>query len=458
LEEASHEPLIFAADLAFRDYPWKAHHAVFDERVGRRSRYVETWYFLILIEVAKLAVGEDQAQPISPDSRATVEALRVFLRDNWGHFAFAHHEVFTRPHYKLTKTLDPTILGNKLGSLQWTTVDAGHLGSELRDVNGWLRSALASILRPDAEYWVVFDELDLDFAPDEAEYVESITGLLIAVGQFQEWARSELEGVARAMLLLRDDIYDSLHFQDKNKISDSLVEELRWSQGLTSSDSLRPVINERIRVLLGTSADDPFPLVFGDGQATADRIYRHMVALTYSRPRDLIKFANLSLERAQQNRRIIQSITARDVIGARRPFSQYLYNELDDEIRVHAPHWEQWCELLRASGTEVVSKRSFEHHCRQNKNFTGGASPTVIMEQLYRFGVVGMGRVRADQTVYDRWQYKSPSVAFDTRATYLVVHPGLCDVLGIPPGTVAGFKSDQTRRSIKRTLRRDDLT
>jgi hypothetical protein len=458
LEEAQHKPLLFAADLTFRDYPWRTHNSVFDSSVGKRARYVETWLFLILVELAKLAVGEDQAQPLNADTQPYVAAIRQFVRENWGHLSFEHHDIFRKRRYKVTKTLDPSALGVKIGSIEWADVDMGQLGGELRNVNKWLKSMLERVIRDDAEYWIVFDELDPEFQPGDEEYEASLTGLLLAVRDFRAWSKASLAGRGMAMALLRDDIYDELHFQDKNKISDSLVEELRWSEGISATDSMKPVIDERIRFFLGTSIDDPFALVFGDNETQMHvRIYRYMAGLTYTRPRDLIKYCNLALRQAQHNRKITRSITGGDVIGARRPFSSYLHKELDDEIRVHHSDWQAWLEVIRAIGAEAVSRRAFDHHCRESMK--GRSSDiTKIVPAMYQFGIVGLGHVRTNQTVYALWRHKNPDVPFDTRAQYLIVHPGLCDQLGIKAGSTSGVKNDRSRRSLYEQIRRDDLT
>src|SRR5688572_2015390 len=84
LEEARRNPLLFASDLSFRDYPWNAHNSVSDSQVGHRSRYVETWLFLMHVELSKLAAGENQANLLGADGRDAASSLRRFVEDNWG--------------------------------------------------------------------------------------------------------------------------------------------------------------------------------------------------------------------------------------------------------------------------------------------------------------------------------------------------------------------------------------
>ena len=89
---------IFATDLAARDHPWNAHHAVFDESVGGKSRHLKRGLFLMLVELGKLAAAEDQ-QPLDEEVAGYV---RMFIEENWGSLAFDHR---TRSAPLITKSL-----------------------------------------------------------------------------------------------------------------------------------------------------------------------------------------------------------------------------------------------------------------------------------------------------------------------------------------------------------------
>jgi len=80
LNEAANSPLVFATDLAFRDYPWNAHNEVFDSAVGATSRFLETWQFLMLIELAKQTIGE--SLKTMADTRIRV-LLETSSKDPW---------------------------------------------------------------------------------------------------------------------------------------------------------------------------------------------------------------------------------------------------------------------------------------------------------------------------------------------------------------------------------------
>jgi hypothetical protein len=113
-DAAANNPLVFSTDLAFRDYPWAVHYSVFDSSVGGRSRFQETWIFLILVELAKQIVGENQSRPVDGEQLSVLEALRRFLRDTWGGTTFDHRETFRRDRFRVTRAaFSPTVVGHR---------------------------------------------------------------------------------------------------------------------------------------------------------------------------------------------------------------------------------------------------------------------------------------------------------------------------------------------------------
>ena len=141
-------------------------------------------------------------------------------------------------------------------------------------MNRWFKTALEKLLRPDAEYFLVFDELDLDFSQQDEQYLDSITGLILATQNFRLWA-TENGLPAITVVLLRDDIYGVLQFSDKNKISHGLKEEIQWNSDFDGPNALKTVADTRIRVLLGIADDsDPWFHVFDEDNARYADKYR----------------------------------------------------------------------------------------------------------------------------------------------------------------------------------------
>jgi hypothetical protein len=149
LDLAESDPLIFARDLGFRDYPWNVHYSVVDSEVGGRSRYLETWLFLMLVELAKLRLGEDATGQNGPDAEGIANGLKQFIEKNWGSPTFDHKDTFRVTEYQVTKTLQPQVAGSGLGSIDWTKVPRGRLGDSLNSMNRRLKEALSQLLRRD---------------------------------------------------------------------------------------------------------------------------------------------------------------------------------------------------------------------------------------------------------------------------------------------------------------------
>jgi hypothetical protein len=434
LNESTSNPLLFATDLAFRDYPWNAHNEVFDSAVGATSRFLETWHFLMLIELVKQAVGENQAPP---RDREAADALGDFVRTNWGSLAFDYKDTFRTESYHVTGRFEPSLLGTKLGGAEWSRVERNRLGDSLSAMNKWLREALVRTLLPDGEYFLVFDELDLDFSPANEPYHGSIVGLLLAAQQLYLWSQEKGTRVT-PVVLLRDDIYNRLTFPDKNKLTTNLVETLQWTPAFDGPDSLKTMADTRIRVLLETTAADPWAEVFEEQEMRGTQHkYSHMVQRTYLRPRDLIQFVNLCLVEARSRRQPAPDspgrVTNDDVTRARTPYSKYLRNELADEISAHYPQWEQWTELLRRIGLTTFRRPAFADACQKASKLAAGAEPTEILEALYGFGIIGFGRIGGGGLggTDEYWRYRDPNVAFDPEAPYFKVHPGLKEHLDL---------------------------
>jgi hypothetical protein len=435
--EADSEPLVFATTLAFRDYPWAVHYSVFDSNVGGRSRYQETWIFLMLVELAKLAVGENQALPDLVEQRDVVQALRSFLRDTWGGITFDHRETFRRPRFKVAKaTFAPTVVGTSLGSVDWTTVERETLGDALSGMNRWLKAALSYVIARESEYFLVFDELDLDFEKQNDTYMDSMIGLVLAAQNVHLWAR-ENDVPTTPVVLMRDDIYSSLYFPDKNKITTNLVEQIYWTAEFTGANSLKGVIDKRIAVTLEAKSSDPWFLLFDEEvMRGTQHKYLHIAQRTYLRPRDIIYFVNQCISVARARGAVVDDktrIANRDVTSARTAYSTYLRQELSDEIHAHYPQWESWLDILRRIGRLTFTRQVFDEECRRSSHLLKGAEPGEVLGALYRFGIVGFGKRGGGGRggTYEYWSYQDPDTTFDPEASYFKVHLGLKENLDL---------------------------
>lgn len=114
------------------------HNPIFDETVGGRSRFQETWLFLMLIEAAK-AVLIDQSPK---GNEKTAASLRRFVESNWGSVTVDHRDLFRVEEYTVTTRFAPQAAGFGAGGGEWK-VPRRRLGDSLGAMNQWLKHALA---------------------------------------------------------------------------------------------------------------------------------------------------------------------------------------------------------------------------------------------------------------------------------------------------------------------------
>lgn len=420
---------VLVAGLQFRNYPWGVHSNVRDQDAASVERYFNSWKFLILVELSKLVLTDsDHELPEDENATKAAEVLSGFIQTNWGSLDFEFRDIFKKK--KFSFQFEPKVFGVSLGSLQIEDVPRDRLAGFLEEANRWLFQCLSYILASDHWYYVLFDDLDLAYNPDDAEYEARLVGLLLAARDVFNWAGEKGLDVA-PVIFIRSDIYDSLQFPDKNKITQNLVESLTWNDDEDGGDSsLKTLINQRIRVILGDRSAD-WDQVFEDQLMRGTQTkFKHMAARTYLRPRDMIFFANSCLEAAKKAG--AEKITNQNVAEARPKYSEFLVAELDDEIHPVLEGWGSLLDVLRRIHTMRFSRDIFASSFAELKlEDRLGHTVEDALELLYRFSVLGFVKIGGagyggSATAF---RYRSPSISFDPAATTLVVHPGLKEAL-----------------------------
>lgn len=419
---------VFAAGLQFRDYPWGTHQEVKDGAAAPVERYSASWRFLILVEIAKLVLtSADHRPPAGGDAAAAAKVLADFITTNWGELDFKFRDIFRKRHYNLK--FEPRVMGNQLGSVDVGSVPRDRLAGFLSEANRWLEECLERLLTDDRWYFILFDDLDRGYDPADDEYVARLTGLLLASRDVYDWARSRSLDVAPTVFI-RSDIYDSLSFPDKNKITQNFVETLTWTDEHTGENSLKTLIEQRIRVITSTTLGAPWDVVFEEQlMRGTQHKFKHMAARTYLRPRDMIQFANLCLEQAKDTGHAL--IENQDIASARPGYSEYLVNELDDEIHEVFPEWRRYLEALRRVHTVRFRKADFEAAFAALRLERFELSPDDALELLYRFSVIGFTKIGGGGYGGSAiaFRYRSPTVSFDPAAPHFNVHLGLKEAL-----------------------------
>lgn len=153
--------------------------------------------------------------------------------------------------------------------------------------------------------------------------------------------------------------------------------------------------------------------------------WNHILARTFLRPRDVIRFLNSALAEAKRRSDELLVFTNKDIVASREDYSSYLKKELDDEIR---PHWAQWDEALQACSaisTITFDREDFEKEYGRRKSGKNSVTFDEALKYLYRFSVIGYERRSGYGGSSWALQYIDPQAGWDAAASKFKVHLGL---------------------------------
>lgn len=426
---------VFAFGHAFTDYPWHHHDAQATIGVPEEDRYTHSWKYLMLLTASKVLLNQDQSQPWCDEAYSDIAKLENFVVDSYGSRNPDVTQLFV-PTRKLR--INPTLgipgTNFKVG-INVESVPISELPRIVQDVNRTVAASVIRALNPDHNYYIAFDQLDLGFDPSDPKYSQRLTGLILAARDINQLAR-DAEKKMSVSIFLRDDIYQLLRFEDKNKLTENYTSLLEWDRP-GSSWTLKRLMEERFCATLDIPSEGSWDKVFNETQEMPGRQkkYHHIRDRTFRRPRDVIKFCNevLSAHKAQHNTSQFEN---NNIVDARKNYSQYLLSELEDEIFKHVAGHENLMELLKAIGTLQFTLESFSDTCSGRPGLLpNGFDTNSALKQLFEFSVVGYlksgGGGGGSQYV---WKYLDPRARFDDRASSFRVHPGFKEVLGLKRG------------------------
>lgn len=220
-----------------------------------------------------------------------------------------------------------------------------------------------------------------------------------------------------------------------------MVEFLDWeSDSDISKLSLKNMVAMRIRSSTGENSKDFYTnwnSVFEPGTISKNQLkWNFMIDRTFLRPRDIIKFMNLSLEQAKlrlkSNPDGVKYITNIDIHNIRSDYSTYLFEELKDEISGKYLEYDVYLEILRDIHKMTFTKDMFEDSFKKvQTRFNIKENYETIMERLYEFSIIGFykpGGGGYGGSCY-RYQYTSEYLPFNPIAQKYQVHAGFKEYL-----------------------------
>jgi hypothetical protein len=425
---------VFSYGHTFDDYPWHHHDLQAQVGVPEERRYFHSWKYLILLGLAKVLLNLDQSQPWADAAVDHLENLENFVVDSYGSRDPDLTQLF-QPEKRLRFKGSLRVA---VASIEGETVLVRELPTHVQEVNREIERAVIEALNPEHDYYVCFDQLDLGFTTEDPRYSQRLIGLLLAARELGRTAREAGKRLS-VIVFLRDDIYQTLHFEDKNKITENHVARVEWNR-MGGDLTLKDLMERRFGEVLEGAGTVAWDEVFDEAREMPGRQtkYAHICDRTFLRPRDMIKFCNEVLRAYRASRPAGEEsdqFENRDIIDARERYSEYLLNELDDEIAKHVPDYKEYLEVIKGLGSVQFSPRQFEDAWR-NRQSLKDRDPQIALEQLFDFSVIGYlksgGGGGGSKYV---WRYLDPRARFDATAETLRVHFGFKESLDLVLGT-----------------------
>ncbi len=282
-------------NLSFKNFPFNDLYKLSDNGYTRPSQYTTLWKFIIYNAICSM-MSEN-------------ESLSGRLIGKLGHYYEIDLEKALAP--SISRLTDSTFGATVLGT-------GGNISTKANEVNNatsWI-DRIEHLERfidshiDNSVYYILFDELDEDYKDvltigSDSQYFELLTGLFKAVHDIRNKFRQPVS--IRPIIFLRDDIYDLIKNQDKNKWGDLSV-RLEWSE-----EDLQNLFAFRVSRALEESGKilgfpDSIQHMFesdtirlGSKRRNTRQVFRHILTRTLMRPRDIISYtrecARISLDR-----------------------------------------------------------------------------------------------------------------------------------------------------------------
>lgn len=410
----------YADKLSFKNFPFNTIYNYSDNRYPNPSQYITFWKYLIYVSICKQMVRDNN--------------INSNIRDNLV-------KLFpTKRRAENLKNLIPKITVKEFGFQVLSTglnIATSREKHELEwiDIVDILENVILENVTSTSKYYVIFDELDEEYkdftsSEEEKDYFALVTGLFKAINETRNIFKDE-GLLIYPIVFLRSDIFQRINYSDKNKWSDYLI-NLEWTP-----EKLRSLIKARINVLTGTRSKDFLhawkkiginkKVEMGNKQNYRESPIDYILRSTHNRPRDIIKYLKeASKIAARKNYTLIGPKVIKE---ADAPFSEYMKQEISDEIYSVLPEYNEIFSILSIIRKQTFNPSEFVDVYQEkvrNQNLRNRGAEAVL-NILFEFSIIGNVPSMDTRSIF---KYENESARFNFKEN-IRVHRGLYKALQI---------------------------
>lgn len=405
----------FVTNLSFKSFPFNALYTLKDDHYTPPSEYITIWKYVIFSAICKMMSKNEMLSP-----EVTVPLRATFNLD----FEKALSQTITR-------------LTEQGGSLNILATGGGTSRKSIVIENTTPWNERVEILEDvinefidGANYFVFFDALDEDYSDiitnkEKGQYLHLLISLFKAVQDIRRKFHKTTN--IKPVVLLRDDIFELLNDNDKNKWTDVMV-RLDWDES-----SLQKLMAYRISRALDAEGKSleftkSWSQVVGAEQIRYGRRgrdsrtpFRHMVRNTLMRPRDVIAYlrecARIALNKDEKR------ISASTMKTADEAYSFYLRREYVDEIQSVVPDIDNVFNCFSDIRKQIFTVEEFREVVSryEREKQTLPVDFDTLCKLLFHFSVIGNVPRQTNRSVY---RYQNPQARFNKREK-ICLHRGL---------------------------------
>ena len=409
---------VFAEKLSFKNFPFNELYSQRNDRYTPPNQFITIWKYLIYSTVCRLLLRNEAIE-----SSVREELSRLYSDDT--------------PLSRRVGRWTGKEFGLSLFGLSIKVANAPPMETQPRNWTDHVDFLEDLLMRhAGAEtYFVLFDELDEDYRDlVESDQYHQYSALITSLFKAVQDVRITFEGKRRIfpVIFLRDDIYELVQDNDKNKWGDARV-DLNWD-----SEKIKRLVAFRISRAIDPACAESFPFelawskVFGrrpigvgKGKKTVISTFEFISRSTLLRPRDFVTYLQNCAQYAIENR---VNITPNVVKLVDKGFSNYLRQELTDELFAVLPDIAAIFDAISQLRKWNFSMRELQDAYRQQveNGFIKEKNVKFVLQVLYLFSVIG-NTPRVGRYVF-RYQNREARLNFNER---VVVHRGLFKSLQI---------------------------
>jgi hypothetical protein len=405
LEKSSPEKINrnIVISLNFKDYPWPAHKLYKESIAGELSAYQKSWRFLFFVKLISrlVEIKEQRSESLSKD----LKWAQKYIEKIFGNPDPSIMEVLFSKLARIKKLAGPGF------ELDDSSINVGEVSfddvAENKELQNTLRSNAFTLLTyfesifkknvGENKFLIVLDQLDENWLSGEIEEYSKVLINLINVCRnvsIDDTLKSNLKIIP----FLRTDIYETLRFNDKNKLYQDSAIVISWD-----NDSLDAMYFERVKkykpdeVSLDASkkCDALFEASFVR-QGTPP--FKYITRRSFFRPRDVIIYFNNIRRKHTENRTGLY--TTNELYDAAYDASVSVYNEIIDEWSNQFPEIENLFSVLQTIQVETFTFQEFENKYKIEFPQASEGDVRKHLNFLFDNSIIG-------QKKQGRWEYLS---------------------------------------------------